>query len=150
MNALELQKFLHSHIPISQTMGIEVLQAGSEGVRLTAPLAPNINHGETVFGGSASAVAILSAWALIYLRMRDEGIECRVVIQKNTMRYEQPIMAQFTAQSAVQNIETWPRFLETFARRHRARIRVISALFCNGERVGALEADFVAIGVQPI
>jgi thioesterase domain-containing protein len=150
MNALELQKFLHSHIPISQAMGVEVLQAGSEGVRLTAPLAPNINHRETVFGGSASAVAILSAWALIYVRLRDEGIKSRVVIQQNTMRYEVPIVAQFTTQSTVQNIETWPRFLEMLTRKHRARIRVISALFCAGERVGALEADFVAIGVQPI
>src|SRR5262245_43499132 len=117
MKALELQAFLHSHIPISQAMGVEVLQAGSDCVRLTAPLAPNINHRETVFGGSASAVAILSAWSLIYIRLRAEGIKSRIVIQQNTMRYEQPIVAQFTTQSVVQNIDAWPRFLDMLRRK---------------------------------
>jgi len=58
----ELQDYLHEHIPISSAMGVRVVACDESGVRLTAPLYPNINHRATVFGGSASAVAILAAW----------------------------------------------------------------------------------------
>ena len=48
-------------MPLSQAMQVTVVEASFQQVVLTAPLAPNINHRETVFGGSASAVAILAA-----------------------------------------------------------------------------------------
>lgn len=61
----ELEKYLHGHIPLSKAMEVAVVQVQPEGVILSAPLAPNINHRDTVFGGSASAVAILAAWSLL-------------------------------------------------------------------------------------
>jgi thioesterase domain-containing protein len=45
-------------------MGVEVVKADWNGVTLRAPLAPTTNHRKTVFGGSASALAILAAWVL--------------------------------------------------------------------------------------
>src|SRR6266540_3523639 len=56
MDLAVLQKYLHDHIPLSKAMDVEVVEATDDGVTLAAPLAPNINHRETVFGGSASAV----------------------------------------------------------------------------------------------
>lgn len=64
MKRCDLEQYLHEHIPLSRAMGVEVQEADWNGVTLRAPLAPNNNHRETVFGGSASAVAILAAWAL--------------------------------------------------------------------------------------
>jgi thioesterase domain-containing protein len=61
MDARELQAYLHAHIPLSAAMQVSVDAVAADGVTLRAPLAPNINHRETVFGGSASAVAILAA-----------------------------------------------------------------------------------------
>jgi thioesterase domain-containing protein len=57
----ELAHYLHEHIPLSHAMGVEVVEADWHSVTLRAPLAPNINHRETVFGGSASAVGIVAA-----------------------------------------------------------------------------------------
>ena len=57
-----IKEYLYEHIPLSKAMGVEVVEAVSDRVLLKAPLAPNINHRETVFGGSASALCILSAW----------------------------------------------------------------------------------------
>ena len=92
-----LQQFLHDRIPLSTTMGVEVLAATPDGVTLAAPLEPNINHRDTVFGGSASAVAILSAWGLLYVRLREEFPNASIVIQRNTMSYQRPIPSAFTA-----------------------------------------------------
>ena len=150
MDEHELQEFLYAHIPISKALAVEVLEVTPGGVRMAAPLGPNINHRDTVFGGSASAVAILSAWSLIYLRLRGEGIASRLVIQRNTMQYQQPITAGFTAASSIGGDAAWDRFVTMLKRKQRARIGAASALFCNGERVGTLEADFVAVGMQPV
>jgi thioesterase domain-containing protein len=93
----ELEAYLHQHIPISRAMQVAVVELAPGSVTLRAPLAPNINHRETVFGGSASAVAILAAWSLLHVRLASAGITSRLVIQHNTMSYDLPIAGAFTA-----------------------------------------------------
>jgi thioesterase domain-containing protein len=82
MTPESLQAYLHDRIPLSRAMEIEVRSATPQGVTLYAPLAPNINHRDTVFGGSASAVAILAAWSVVYVRMHAEGLTGRIVIHR--------------------------------------------------------------------
>lgn len=147
MDASALQKYLHEHIPLSKAMGVEVITASVEGVRLFAPLAPNLNHRETVFGGSASALAILSAWTLLYLKLANEEQKGRIVIQRNAMSYERPILGGFTASSAVHGAATWARFADTLKRRKRARISVSAMLHCEEEKVGEFEGEFVALKI---
>ncbi len=142
----ELQEYLYAHIPLSKAMGVEVISATTADVTLSAPLLPNINHSDTVFGGSASAVALLSAGGLLHVRLSAQGLASRVVVQRNTMSYEQPITAAFTATAAAPDPQKWGRFLATLQRHRRARIVVHSVLFCNGARVGGLEGEFVALG----
>jgi thioesterase domain-containing protein len=62
MTPIELERYLHEHIPLSHAMRVGVVTVDAGTVVLRAPLEPNINHRETVFGGSASALAILAAW----------------------------------------------------------------------------------------
>lgn len=146
MDCRELEEYLYEQIPLSKTMGVQVLDAGWEGVKLTAPLRPNINHRDTVFGGSMSAVAILAGWALVYVRLREEGIHGSVVIQRNTMNYERPISGDFTALSSVGDSAEWQKFVKILKRKHRARIPVNVMLFSNGQKAGLLEGQFVALG----
>src|ERR1700754_5153414 len=101
MTADALQRYLHGYIPLSAAMQVSVLAVDAAGVTLHAPLAPNINHRETVFGGSASAVAILAAWSLLHTRMLADGVSARLVIQSNAMDYLLPIAGDFTARSAL-------------------------------------------------
>lgn len=145
MDPVVLQRYLHDHIPLSKAMQVDVCVASVDCITLKAPLAPNINHRETVFGGSASAVAILSAWALLYVRLKQEQLETRVVIQRNTMTYSRPMPGDFTAVCAAPDADVWRRFLHVLRRRGRARITLGAQLECNGENVGELEGDFVAL-----
>jgi thioesterase domain-containing protein len=145
VNGHDLEHYLHEHIPLSQAMGIEVVAADNHGVTLRAPLGPNINHRETVFGGSASSLAILAAWSLLYLRLRQEGANSRIVIQRNTMNYERPIVGAFLASSTIQDALAWEKFVGTLKRKHRARISVAARLFCDREKVGEFQGDFVAL-----
>lgn len=146
MQPAELEQYLHEHIPLSGAMAVSVVSIAEDAVVLRAPLAPNINHRETVFGGSASALAILAAWSLLHTRLRSEGLVSRLVIQRNTMHYEKPIPGEFTARSSLEQPDQWPRFTRMLARKGIARIAVASALEHAGHRVGRLSGDFVALG----
>lgn len=139
-----LEQYLHDHIPLSQAMQVRVVSVEEESVVLSAPLAPNINHRDTVFGGSASAVAILAAWSLLQTRLLSAGIRSRLVIQSNTMDYRLPIPGEFTARAFIEQPEAWQRFVGMLKRKGKARIEVSSVLEHAGKVVGSLKGEFVA------
>jgi thioesterase domain-containing protein len=147
MQPLDIEHYLHEHIPLSSAMGVRVLSASREAVRLSAPLAPNINHRATVFGGSASAAAILAAWTLLYVRLQGEGIAARLVIQRNSMHYEKPMSDNFIAEARLPVDALWENFIKTLQRKGRARIQVVSRLECQGEKAGELQGEFVAFSL---
>lgn len=148
MLPVELEQYLHEHIPLSKAMAVSVVSVEEGAVMLRAPLGPNINHRETVFGGSASALAILAAWSLLHTRLRREGIASRLVIQRNTMEYEQPILGEFTARSSLEQPAAWSQFTRMLARKGKARVAVSSALEHAGQVVGRLTGEFVALGAH--
>lgn len=130
-------------------MQLRVLHVDASGVTLEAPLAPNINHHETVFGGSASALAILAAWALVHVRLRESGRDYPVVIRRDSITYERPMAGTFTARAYAPASEDWEAFLRTLDRHDRARITVRALLECDGARAGELEGEFVAFAAHP-
>src|SRR5688572_17817993 len=109
-------------------MDVRVREATPTRVTLAAPLAPNINHRETVFGGSAAALAVLSAWALLHLRLEAEDVAARLVIRRSEMHYKLPIPGDFTACCELGDEPAWGRFRATLERRGRARIELLAAV----------------------
>lgn len=148
MHRDELEHYLHEHIPLSSAMGVCALEVSDAAVTLGAPLAPNINHRDTVFGGSASALAILAAWSLIRVRLDDFAVTPRIVIQRNTIEYDAPILGEFTATARLAEAGEWDKFLRMLERRGRARIRVVAQVVANGIVGARFEGDFVAIDTE--
>ena len=145
MDARDLERYLHDRIPLSRAMAVEVRAASPAGVILFAPLAPNINHRDTVFGGSASALAILAAWSALLVRLKDAALDGRIVIQRNTVHYERPMAAAFKASAAVPEGTSWERLLAAIHRGRPGRIRIHSVLECDGTPSGDLEGEFVVL-----
>jgi thioesterase domain-containing protein len=145
MTTKSLQESLYERIPLSRAMGVTVRQADPDCVVLAAPLAPNVNHSGTVFGGSASSVAVLAAWALVEVRLQSIGQPGRIVIRRSAMAFEQPIVAAFTACAEAPAAADWERLLSTLRRGRMGRIVVRSVLDCEGTRVGELEGEFAVI-----
>jgi len=141
----DLEHYLHEHIPLSKAMQVAVVEIGTEQLVLEAPLAPNINHRDTVFGGSASALAILAAWSLVHVRLREAGLPSRLVIQRNTMEYERPMVGTFRARASLDTGADWSRFLRILTRRGKARIHVLAILEYEGQDTGRLTGEFVAL-----
>jgi thioesterase domain-containing protein len=145
MQPTQLQASLYQRIPLSRAMGVTVLQAEPTGVVMSAPLAPNVNHSGTVFGGSASAVAVLAAWSQVEVGLQAAVQPGRIVIRRSAMDFERPIVAYFTATAVPPSPEEWARLLGTLQRGRMGRIAVRSVLDCQGERVGELEGEFAVI-----
>jgi thioesterase domain-containing protein len=141
----ELERYLNDHIPLSAAMGVEVLEASAQGVLLAAPLAPNINHRDTVFGGSASALAILAGWSLVHLRLASAETNYRIVIQRNTVEYTSAMPGRFSARAELAEPDGWDRFMLMLRSKGRARIRVRAVLESGGVEAGSFEGVFVAI-----
>ena len=141
-----VQRYLNECIPLSAAMGVQVRTASLEHVKLAAPLGPNVNHTETVFGGSAAAVATLSAWTLLHLRLEEAGLDARLVIQRSRMEYEKPIPGDFEALCDFGDEDAWDRFRTTLARRGRARLTLTARLEHLRSRVASFEGEFVALG----
>ncbi|MGL6342661.1 MAG: YiiD C-terminal domain-containing protein [Waterburya sp.] len=142
-----IQAYLYEQIPLSKAMEVQVVEVTSNLVILAAPIKPNINHRSTVFGGSASALAILSAWALVNFRLQSEGIKTRLVIQKNSISYDQPITNNFEAICSLTDQQVWTKFIKILQRKKKSRITVNSFLQCQGQQVGTFTGVFVALGI---
>jgi thioesterase domain-containing protein len=141
----ELQRYIHEHIPLTRAMGVTVVSIEDEALVLGAPLAPNINHRDTAFGGSASALAILAGWALLTVRLKDALVSQRLVIQRNHMEYERPIAGDFTARATLGEPAAWQAFMTTLRRRGRARVSIAAVLECADGVAGRFSGEFVAV-----
>ena len=143
----ELEQYLHTQIPICWAMGVSVGEANDLAVELEAPLGVNINHQSTAFGGSLSAVAILSAWSLLHLRLISSRMPSRLVIQRNSMEYLKPAHGAFTARAQVKDLAAWPEFVRMLSLKGRARLHMVSVVTSESHVVARLAGEFVALGL---
>jgi len=141
----ELQEYLHSHIPISKAMGVTAELADLKEVVLKAPLGPNINHRETVFGGSVSALAMLAGWSLMRLRLGNEDLNCRIVIHSSAMEFTKPVETDFRARAVLSDPGEWEKFLSRLRRRGMSRITVSAVLDTGGEALARFTGSFAAV-----
>jgi thioesterase domain-containing protein len=146
-NTSEIERYLHEHIPLSQHMQVRVISCDASGVKLTHRfyLISIIVH--TMFGGSASALAILAAWTWLHTQLKDVVEGNRLVIQSNTMHYLQPIETELQAFCAAPDDNEWQRFVQTLRRRSMARLSLGVELSSQGKEVGQFEGVYVAMKV---
>ncbi|WP_405231815.1 YiiD C-terminal domain-containing protein [Lentisalinibacter salinarum] len=123
-----LERYLHETIPLTVAMGVGVRSEDPERVVLAAPLAPNINHKQTAFGGSVAALATLAAWSLAQLRAWQAGDGITLVIRDSRMEYLRPVTAELVAVCEFDDDAAWQRALAQLRRRGRARLELASRL----------------------
>ncbi|QQR90984.1 MAG: YiiD C-terminal domain-containing protein [Myxococcales bacterium] len=128
MSPLDLQNYIHQHIPLTQAMGIAVHLGTSEKVILWAPLTPNLNHKKTAFGVSIVGLCTVSAWALLFLFCKEAGARTEIVIQDSRMRYLRPVHNDFVATSLAPKPASQTEFIETLKEKGKTTIRLRSVL----------------------
>jgi thioesterase domain-containing protein len=147
LSVSQLLEFFRAKVPLATAMAVEVLEATPARVHLRFPLAPNINHHGTAFGGSLSAAGILAGWSLLHVGLSAQGVRAATVVAESRTRYLAPIAAAFDAVAQAPPRPRWEEFLDMLGRWGRAKLELRTELLPRGEsRPAALhEGVYVAI-----
>lgn len=137
-------------MPITTALGIAVAELDARHVTLVMPLAPNRNHKGTVFAGSLSALATLTGWSVVWLKLRESGVDAHVVIQDAQIHYLAPTRSDVTATTDFPDTTSWQRALTGLLRRGKARLTLGAVLRdAGGEVVATFSGRYVMHREEP-
>ncbi len=143
MDAKKLQDYLYEHIPITKALGIVVLQADEQGVRLTAPLSNNINHRDTAFGGSVSSLLITACWGYLRILFDAEPSIPTIVVGRSGTDFMKPIHSDITAELILPSEKEVTHLRDMYERFGKGRITLRAAVQINSELCAYFDGDFV-------
>ncbi|WP_225540810.1 YiiD C-terminal domain-containing protein [Xanthomonas sp. XNM01] len=132
-------------IPQVLAMQVDVAGYADGRLRLTAPLAPNINDKGSAFGGSLVSLLTLAGWGLTTLQLSQAGLEADVFVADSDVRYLAPLYAALEAEAELEDGD-WAGFVATFRQRGRARCRIRARILLpDGGEATTLSGRFVAL-----
>jgi thioesterase domain-containing protein len=137
-----IQDTLWTRIPITQALGIEVLQIDEQKAVLRAPLRLNHNHMGSAFGGSLQVVLVSSAYAWLFhwIESRYAVGEVRLLLQRSTVEYLRPVTIDLVAECEAPSASELALFVKTLDSKKRARLSLVARISGNCQ----LNAEFVA------
>ena len=142
----DLEAYLHEKIPLTKAMGIRVIETGPRQLVLEAPLAPNINHLGTVFGGALHALPTLACYAALWSLLVEGGVDGHVVVKKSYANYRQPVKGTFRATCQRPPPGIAAEFMEDLRRHKKARMDLESVVpGADGKLAVEFHASFVAV-----
>ncbi|MEW9573545.1 YiiD C-terminal domain-containing protein [Rhodanobacter sp. Si-c] len=143
--ARDLVRFIRDKIPLARAMDLELQSHDDDLLILGAPLAPNVNDKGCAFGGSLVSLMTLCGWGLVELALRARGQDCDVFVGESTVRYLQPVWADFRAEARLAEDADWASFFDTLQTRGKTRIEVsCNVPGADGKPAAILTARFVA------
>lgn len=96
----ELEKKLHTEIPMTEYMQIQVEGIEDNHLITSAPIEPNINDKGTGFAGSLSTLVTISAWSACYLEVAKLGYkESMIAVVRGDTSYRLPITKNFRCET---------------------------------------------------
>ncbi len=124
-------------IPLAAAMEIRVADSMDSRLVLAAPLAPNLNHAGTAFGGAIECLGTLACWGLLWFAL--DAPKSTIVIQRGETDFVAPITGELRAEAQTPGDDSWRRFTEQFAKHGRARITLTATI---GDATRATAARF--------
>ena len=148
MNTTELENYLFDCVPIAKSLAIKVTEVETSHVSISAPIQPNRNHLNTVFGGSSSMVCILTAWSLFQSRIIANQLDGKIMIRKQTVNYLKPIVTDFVCNAFFNDGLDWNLFVNTFNTAHKARLSITAQIYQDNQLAVEFEGVFVLIKTE--
>jgi thioesterase domain-containing protein len=115
-------------MPVTQRLGVRLVEIRHGAVSLRAPFAANTNHAGTAFAGSLNAIATLSGWATVWLLLREREIQAQVVIQDSAVRYLRPVTGDFETLCTPPSQDAIAHLVTAVTRRGKGRIELAIAV----------------------
>jgi len=142
MTADDFTAFLHDNIPLTQALQVRVSALDADRIRLSAPLAPNLNHHGTAFGGSLAALGVLAGWCAVHQGLSAQAIDATLVVRHSSLDYLRPGTGELHAESVLPQPQ-WTTFIAQLRQGQRARLEIDSRVY--GDRGDAVQVRGVYV-----
>lgn len=139
-----MTEWLHRTVPLSAAMEARVLRLGEGTATLTMPLAPNVNHMGTVFGGSLNALGLLTAAVAVLTRLRPAGYKHLLVVRHSEYSYHRPATSAPTAQAQIPDRQ-WANLQPALEAKDPARLELEAKITTQTQPIGTLKAHFTLL-----
>ena len=138
----QLVALWHQTIPLSAFMQLDIEQFDGSTLYCNAALAPNQNLHHTMFAGSIYTLATLTAWGLVYLQLKDLGLEGDIVLADGQIRYQAPLRHQPRARASLLQAQG---SLQALAQGKKVRQSLKVELLDGEQKVAEFEGRFVVL-----
>lgn len=146
LSAPKLEAFLHEKIPLTRAMGLHVAESNKQRVVLEAPLAANVNHLGTAFGGSLHALPTLACYAALWTLLREGGADGHVVVKRSNATYRSPVTGTLRAVCVRPPAALCEAFMRDLVRHKKARMELRAIVEgADGKPAVEYDASFVAL-----
>lgn len=127
MTSSQLQNQLENEIPITKTLGFKINSLSLQEAKCLLPLQPNINHKQTLFGGSQYSGCALACYSLFLFNVRGlKETTNNIVVSKAEISYKKPVTEDAQIVATWLSDEERVHFLESLQRKGKARVRLLA------------------------
>lgn len=127
-------------------MEVNVAERNDTHLVLEAPLAANVNHLGTAFGGSLHALPTLACYAMLWTILRETGIDGHVVVKHSEAHYRQPVKGRLRAICIRPDKTLVAQFMTDLRRNKKARMNLEATVEGNsGKPAVEFQGTFVAL-----
>lgn len=133
-------------MPPVRALGLSIAGFDGERLRLTAPLAANVNDKGCAFGGSLASLMTLAAWGRVWLGLHAEGLEADIYVADSHLRYLAPLYDDLQAEAMLAEGADWAAFVAALRSKGRGRVELAArVLLPDGAPATVFTARFAAI-----
>lgn len=145
MTPSELEALLHKEIPITQALGITILELSEQKITVKAPFSENKNIHNTAFAGSIFTTATIAGWSLVSNYLDINELAGAVVLANAEIRYLKPINGDILASTELPEKDDVEKFHHQLLNKKRSKIS-LTILIEEDKKVKAkLIGDLVVI-----
>lgn len=119
------------------------METSDRKVVLATPLAPNINHQGTAFGGSIQSAALLGCWSLGNTFLDKRGVRGSVIVADCQISFVRPIKGEWTSEATWKTDTDLDLIYRDLITNKKARAQVQCTSFWEGEICAQLSGKFV-------
>lgn len=146
MTKIELQNLFYKEIPISEKMGVEVLNLTPSDLQLLVSLELNKNHKGTAFGGSQYSACALACYGLFLSSIREYGHNTNnIVIANGSIKYISPVTENFIIKASWET-DLKNHFFKTLNEKKKSKVNLTANILDKNkdEIRSVFNGEFVA------
>ncbi len=138
----QLQQAWYQSIPLSEKIGVRIVQYTGKKFITTMPESGNQNGVHALFAGSLFSLATLTGWGLIWLLLRERHLGGTIILADAHVRYSSLIEGRPTA---VADLGSLSGDLDRLARGRKARVQLNVQLSGNDKTGAIFEGVYIVL-----